>query len=162
MKNAMTVAIKQNGYYFDHKTLVLTATKVFLKKSGQLGSDACNVIVGLFHLYPEMKIQEYTASKKVSDTITYELMERYICLIDNKEKRIAALKEMRCIQKQSVAHTSPYRFVYDWFKEKFPEYDSVMKRNADGTWGFVKEEETEEESNIDTFPSQNEQKAACQ
>ena len=61
MKNAMTAAIKQNGYYFDHKTLVLTATKVFLKKSGQLGSDACNVIVGLFHLYPEMKIQEYTA-----------------------------------------------------------------------------------------------------
>ena len=38
----------------------------------------------------------------------------------------------------------------------------IRPLNADGTWGFVKEEETEEESNIDTFPSQNEQKAACQ
>lgn len=51
--------------------------------------------------------------------LTYANMEKYISAYSNADKLLEVFKTVKRLSK-SVA--SPYKYVYDWFVEQFPDY----------------------------------------
>ena len=51
--------------------------------------------------------------------LTYKNMEEYISTFDNADELLA---EFEITKKQSKTSPSPYKFVRDWFEDKFPSY----------------------------------------
>lgn len=52
MEKMMESALKMNGYYFDFDTKVLTATKEFAEKAGDIDSPECAKFLALRNRFP--------------------------------------------------------------------------------------------------------------
>lgn len=61
-------------------------------------------------------------SPKPNTRLTYEHMEKYISVYENADELKEAFKSVKALS--SVA-ASPYKYVSDWFKKQFPDYDKV-------------------------------------
>lgn len=149
MENKMIEsALKKNGYYFDFDTKVLTVTKEFAEKAGDIDSTECEMFLKLRSRIPGviMKVRETKSGKK---KLTYSLMLKYIVRMPNA---VELVQEYERAKLRSKSQKSPYKYVTDWFEAKFPNYDKALIFDEEGNvdWTAVlKTEETEEAKSAD-------------
>ena len=155
MENKMIEsALKKNGYYFDFDNKVLTVTKEFAEKAGDIDSRECKMFLNLRSRFSgvTMKVRETKSGKK---KLTYSLMLKYIVRMPNA---VELVKEYECVKLMSKCQKSPYKYVTDWFEKKFENYDKFLTFDEEGNvdWTAVlKKEETEEaksEDNVVEMP----------
>ena len=56
---------------------------------------------------------------KTNSRLTYENMEKHIRAYDNAEELLDVFETVKAL---SLATSSPYKYVCDWFKIQFPNY----------------------------------------
>ena len=117
-----------NGYKFDALNNTLTVSASFLKKASRVGSPEYYIVLKLRKEIRDLKI--IPAEKKEGKKGTnYEQMKTFI----NFHRNAAALMaEFDRIQKLSKIQPMPYKFVKDWFENKFPYYSEQPTFDAEG------------------------------
>ena len=143
MENKMIEsALKKNGYYFDFDNKVLTVTKEFAEKAGDIDSTECEMFLKLRNRVPgvTMKVRETKSGKK----LTYSLMLKYIVRMPNA---VELVQEYERAKLRSKSQKSPYKYVTDWFEAKFPNYDKALIFDEEGNvdWAAVMKKEDSEE-----------------
>lgn len=66
--------------------------------------------------------REQTAAK-TNHRLTYENMEIHIGAYENADELLEVFKTVKALSK---ACASPYKYVSDWFKAQFPEYNKAV------------------------------------
>ena len=107
-----------NGYNFDALNNTLTISNSFAKKASKLGSLEYKVILKLRQDFPNLTIvrEEKKEGKK---NITFAQMEAFIALHRNKDELTKLFNNVR---KLSRVQPMPYKFVKNWFENRFPYY----------------------------------------
>ena len=62
-------------------------------------------------------------SAKANHRLTYENMETHIGAYENADELLEVFKTVKALSK---ACASPYKYVSDWFKAQFPEYNKAV------------------------------------
>ena len=138
MENKMIEsALKKNGYYFDFDNKVLTVTKEFAEKAGDIDSRECKMFLNLRSRFSgvTMKVRETKSGKK---KLTYSLMLKYIVRMPNARD---LLKEYENVRLMSKCQKSPYKYVCKWFEAKFPNYGKMVSFDEKGELIWKKEED---------------------
>ena len=61
-------------------------------------------------------------SAKPNHRLTYDNMKKHIAVYDNAEELLDVFETVKML---SAPLASPYKYVSDWFKAQFPDYDKV-------------------------------------
>lgn len=120
-----------SGYSINFTTNTIVITKEFQQQSSQMGTPEFTTMKALRQEFPSMTIVRKTAKKRKSGSvrITYAAMAVYInCLRDGDKW----MKEFEVIRKMSLAQSSPYNYVYQWFCATFPSYAKCPNFDDDG------------------------------
>lgn len=144
MEKMMESALKMNGYYYDFDKNILTATKEFAEKAGDIDSPECAKFLALRNRFPgvTMKVCESKTGKK---KLTYPLMLKYIARMPNG---VELVQEYERVKLMSKCQKSPYKYVTNWFEAKFPNYDKFLTFDEAGNvdWAAVLKKEDSEEA----------------
>ena len=62
-------------------------------------------------------------SAKANHRLTYENMETHISAYENSDELLEVFKTVKALSK---ACASPYKYVADWFKAQFPDYNKAV------------------------------------
>ena len=117
-----------NGYNFDALNNTLTISASFAKKASKVGSLEYNIVVKLRRDFPNLTIRQ-EAKKDGKKSITFAQMEAFIDLHRNAEE----LKKLfNNVRKLSRVQPMPYKYVKDWFENRFPYYSDQPTFDADG------------------------------
>ena len=119
------------NYDFVNNTLNMTAS--FAKKAGILGTPEYNQVKQYRLDNPGMKInvEKRTSKAKKVDLVTFKDMENYMNLFP-EEKKAILLKQYKRVKACSKTHSSPYKFVLDWFEDYFPLYHETPEFDENG------------------------------
>ena len=122
-----------NGYNFDFANNVLNMTAAFAKKAGVLGTQEYETVKKLRADNPGMKIniEKRTNKVKKEALVTFKDMENYMNLFP-EEKKAILLKQYKRVKACSKTHSSPYKFVLDWFEDYFPLYHEMPEFDENG------------------------------
>ena len=107
-----------NGYNFDALNNTLTISVSFAKKASKVGSLEYNIILKLRKDFPDLTIQQET-KKEGKKGINYTQMEDFIALHRNADELTKLFNNVR---KLSRVQPMPYKFVKNWFENRFPYY----------------------------------------
>ena len=117
-----------NGYNFDALNNTLTISASFAKKASKVGSLEYNIVVKLRRDFPNLTIRQ-EAKKDGKKSITFAQMEAFIDLHRNAEE----LKKLfNNVRKLSRVQPMPYKYVKEWFENRFPYYSDQPTFDADG------------------------------
>ena len=113
-------------YKMNFVTKTLTVTKAFAEEAINPESDASRIIANCRAVCPNLRIAYRTHKpSKTSNPakgMTYDRMERYIsAFADGAE----ALAEFEKIKEFSLSQSNSYKYVYDWFVKRFPNYKEL-------------------------------------
>ena len=120
-KSVVTAALKNAGYYYDFATATLYMTAEFEKNSNSYGTNEYHLMNRILAKFPHATLRVYKA--KTNSLVTYKMMEDFIRAMPDAAANFAEYKRIKL---QSRAHRSAYRFVSEWFKEKFPHYGKLL------------------------------------
>ena len=120
-KEIITTALKNTGYYYDFATTTLYMTADFEKNSNSYGTNEYHLMNRILAKFPNATLKIYKA--KTNSLVTYKMMEDFIRAMPNAAANYAEYKRIKL---QSSAHRSPYKFVFEWFKAKFPHYGKLL------------------------------------
>ena len=120
-KEIMSAALKNAGYYYDMTTATLYMTAEFEKNSNTYGTNEYHMLNRILGRFPNAHLKVY--KPKANNRITYDMMEAFIRAMPDA---VANFAEYKRIKLQSSAHRSPYKFVFEWFKAKFPHYGKLV------------------------------------
>ena len=120
-KSVVTAALKNAGYYYDFATATLYMTAEFEKNSNAYGTNEYHLMNRILTKFPNATLKVYKA--KTNSLVTYKMMEDFIRAMPDA---VANFAEYKRIKLQSRAHRSAYKFVSEWFKEKFPHYGKLL------------------------------------
>ena len=122
-----------NGYNFDFANNVLNMTAAFAKKAGVLGTQEYETVKKLRADNPGMKIniEKRTNKVKKEALVTFKDMENYMNLFP-EEKKAILLKQYKRVKACSKTHSSPYKFVLNWFEDYFPCYHDMPEFDENG------------------------------
>ena len=122
-----------NGYNFDFTNNVLNMTAAFAKKAGVLGTPEYETVKKLRADSPGMKINVEKRTNKVKKEalVTFKDMENYMNLFP-EEKKAILLKQYKRVKACSKTHSSPYKFVLNWFEDYFPCYHDMPEFDENG------------------------------
>lgn len=112
------------GYKIDFAKHQIVMNFKFAAKSQEYGSEAYNMIKKIQSDFPDFAVIVRSGRKvtnaRPNKRLSYKNMESYIKVQDNCDELMAAF----CIAKEeSKANKSPYKYVSDWFKATFPQYN---------------------------------------
>ena len=122
--------IKRNdevtGYKLDFATGTLTINYKFAKALSDYGSPEYLRYKAILADFPNLKVIR-KAGRTVTSTrpnkrLTYENMETHIKAYENADSLMDVFETVKAV---SVTVASPYKYVSDWFKAQFPDYDKV-------------------------------------
>ena len=122
-----------NGYNFDFANNVLNMTAAFAKKAGVLGTPEYETVKKFRADNPGMKINVEKRTNKVKKEalVTFKDMENYMNLFP-EEKKAILLKQYKRVKACSKTHSSPYKFVLNWFEDYFPCYHDMPEFDENG------------------------------
>ena len=120
-KEIMSASLKDVGYYYDMTAATLYMTAEFEKNSNTYGTSEYRMLNRILDRFPNAHLKVYKA--KSNKLITYAMMEDFIRAMPDA---VANFAEYKRIKLQSSAHRSPYKFVSEWFKAKFPHYGKLL------------------------------------
>ena len=139
-KEIITTALKSTGYYYDFATATLYMTADFEKNSNSYGTNEYRMLNRILDKFPNAILKVYKA--KSNNLVTYKMMEDFIRAMPNAAANYAEYKRIKL---QSRAHRSAYKFVSEWFKEKFPHYGKLLvvdKETGEIMWDALDEYKT--------------------
>ena len=132
MATTKRVTPGREGYkiLFDTNTVIMN--KKFAAAAAKYGTLENTTIRNIRNDFPGMK--EVVVSGRECDKakpnhrLTYDHMEQYMEVYENAEELKAVFETVKAT---SVVLASPYKYVSDWFKAQFPNYDKpvVFKDN---------------------------------
>lgn len=125
-KTIITTSLKNTGYYYDFATATLYMTAEFEKNSNSYGTNEYSLVNRILAKFPNATLKVYKA--KTNSRVTYDMMEDFIRAMPNAAANFAEYKRIKL---QSRAHRSAYKFVSEWFKEKFPHYGKLLVVDKD-------------------------------
>ena len=106
-----------------HAEGVIEMSREFAKYSAVAGSDEYNLLQQTRRDYPTYRVVRKQIKKNKDKEnykgLTYEYMEYYIELHDDKEKTI--MKEYKEMRLLAECHSIRYPVIKKWFLAKFPE-----------------------------------------
>ena len=108
----------KNGYNYDALNNTLTISASFAKKASKVGSLEYNIILKMRHDFPNLTIQQ-EEKKEGKKGITFGQMEDFIALHRNADELTKLFNNVR---KLSRVQPMPYKFVKNWFENRFPYY----------------------------------------
>ena len=108
----------KNGYNYDALNNILTVSASFAKKASKVGSLEYNIILKMRHDFPNLTIQQ-EEKKEGKKGITFGQMEDFIALHRNADELTKLFNNVR---KLSRVQPMPYKFVKNWFENRFPYY----------------------------------------
>ena len=132
MAKTKRVTPGREGYkiLFAENTVIMN--KKFAAAAAKYGTKENRIIRNIRHDFPgmaEVIVSGRECDKaKPNHRLTYEHMEAYIEVYENAEELKAVFETVKAT---SVVLASPYKYVSDWFKAQFPNYDKpvVFKDN---------------------------------
>ena len=131
MATTKRVTPGREGYkiLFAENTVIMN--KKFEAAAAKYGTKENRIIRNIRHDFPGMaevvvsgRVQ---TSAKANHRLTYNNMEKHIMVYENADE----LKEVfKTVQAKSKACASPYKYVADWFKTQFPDYNKTICLSA--------------------------------
>ena len=109
----------------NHKNQTIEMSKKFAKAAEKFGSKEYKQLREARSDYPDFKV--VTVSRKASGQkesykgLTYEYMENYIKLHDDKDETI--MKEYKEMRLLAACHSIRYPVIKKWFFKQFPEVE---------------------------------------
>ena len=117
-----------NGYNFDAVNNTLTISASFAKKASKVGSLEYNIILKLRRDFPNLAIQK-EEKREGKKSVTFAQMEAFIDL----HRNAVELKKMfNNVRKLSRIQPMPYKYVKEWFENRFPYYSEQPTFDTDG------------------------------
>ena len=115
------------GYKLDFATNTLTINYKFNKALSDFGSPEYNRYKAILADFPNLTVvvkagREITTTRRTK-RLTYENMEKFIEVQEDSE---TLLEVFETVKAASQASKSPYKYVCDWFKEQFPDYQKKV------------------------------------
>ena len=117
-----------NGYKYDALNNTLTISASFARKASKVGSPEYNIILKLRHDDPDLAIQQ-EEKKEGKRGITFGQMEDFIGMHRNAQDLKTLFEK---VKKLSRIQPMPYKYVKDWFEDKFPYYTDAPVLDEDG------------------------------
>ena len=115
------------GYKLDFATNTLTVNYKFNKALSDFGSPEYNRYKAILADFPQLTVvvkagREITTTRRTK-RLTYENMETHISAYENADELLEVFKTVKALSK---ACASPYKYVADWFKAQFPDYNKAV------------------------------------
>lgn len=112
---------KDLNYRLDFATMTLIVTKEFTDNAYDPGTEEYKTLCRLQNDFPKLNVvrKKHRAPKvqSINKGLTYERMERYISLYDNKEELLERFWKMR--------EAGGFVFARKWFLKQFPNFKEV-------------------------------------
>ena len=116
------------NYTFDALNNTLTISASFAKKASKVGSLEYNIILKLRRDFPNLTIQQ-EEKREGKKSITFAQMEAFITMHRNADELTKLFNNVR---KLSRVQPMPYKYVKNWFENRFPYYSEQPTFDADG------------------------------
>lgn len=116
----------REGYkiLFDTNTVIMNYK--FAAAAAKYGTKENRIIRNIRHDFPGMTeivvAGRVQTTAKVNHRLTYENMEKHIRVYDNADELLDVFETVKML---SAPLASPYKYVSDWFKAQFPDYNKV-------------------------------------
>ena len=152
----MNAALRNAGHYIDFVNKTVYVTRVFARKAEMYGSPEYEKMNEIEKSLKGFKIEMHMPSRKSSALVPYEKMVEFICMMPDAEKNYM---EYERIKKMSLAHKSTYKYVNEWFCEKYPNYAKFAVKDENGrmSWNVIdmyhtalEEQENKQQPQMDT------------
>ena len=132
MATTKRVTPGREGYkiLFNDNTVIINHK--FAAAAAKYGTKENRIIRNIRHDFPGMTEVIVSGrecdSAKANTRLTYENMEKHIAVYENADELMDVFKTVKAA---SLATASPYKYVADWFKAQFPDYNKpvVFKDN---------------------------------
>ena len=116
----------REGYkiLFDTNTVIMNykfaaAAAKYGTKENKLLKNIRNDFPGMTEVVMAGRVQ---TSAKTNHRFTYENMEKHIRVYDNADELLDVFETVKML---SAPLSCPYKYVSDWFKAQFPDYNKV-------------------------------------
>ena len=122
----------REGYkiLFDKNTVIMNYK--FAAAAAKYGTPENMLLKNIRNDFPGMTEVVVSGREQTSPRpnyrLTYANMEKYIGACRDSEN---LLKEFAVVKEQSKAAVSPYKYVCDWFTNKFKNYKTAIKEETD-------------------------------
>lgn len=119
-------------YHFDCVSNTLYLSDKFYEKASQFNSEEFILLQMMRNEIPGLRIQVQARKKHKTPTdahLSLKAMERYIRLTRNSEE---GLQELRNVIDVNSGKNHPLKETRKWFKNHYPNYESVPRFDADG------------------------------
>ena len=127
MAKTKRVTPGREGYkiMFAENTVIMN--KKFAAAAAKYGTKENRIIRNIRHDFPGMAevivLGRECDKAKPNHRLTYENMEKHIMVYENAEE---LLNVFDTVKAASAAVASPYKYVCDWFKAQFPNYNKPV------------------------------------
>ena len=126
MATTKRVTPGREGYkiLFDTNTVIMNykfaaAAAKYGTKENKLLKNIRNDFPGMTEVVMAGRVQ---TSAKANHRLTYENMEKHIRVYNNADELLDVFETVKML---SAPLASPYKYVSDWFKAQFPDYNKV-------------------------------------
>ena len=114
------------GYKINFTNNTLVMNYKFHAASQEYGSEENILVKAILTDFPSLNVV-VKAGREVKTTnknkrLTYANMKKHIMAYDNSPQLLDVFETVKALSKSAA---SPYKFVYDWFVEQFPDYDKA-------------------------------------
>ena len=119
-------------YYFDCVTNTLFMSPKFYKRAGQYNSEEYVLLQMMRKDIPGLRLQVAAKKNRKTPTdghLSIKAMKRYIELTRNSQ---TLLKELENVIAANSVKEHSLKETRKWFKERFPNYNSVPRFDKDG------------------------------
>ena len=126
MKKTVEMKPGKNGYkiYFNVNTVVMNYK--FAAAAGEYGTNEYNIMKGIREDFPGMAEVVVSGREQKSvrpnTRLKYENMEIHISAYENAAELMDVFETVKALSKTAA---SPYKYVADWFKMQFPDYNAA-------------------------------------
>ena len=117
----------KNGYKIVFATNTVVMNYKFAAAAAQYGTPEYKLMKKIRRDFPGMAEQVVSGREKKTSApntrLTYENMEIHIGAYENADELLEVFKTVKALSK---ACASPYKYVADWFKAQFPDYNKAV------------------------------------
>ena len=117
----------KNGYKIVFATNTVVMNYKFAAAAAQYGTPEYKLMKKIRRDFPGMAEQVVSGREKKTAApntrLTYENMETHIGAYENADELLEVFKTVKALSK---ACASPYKYVADWFKAQFPDYNKAV------------------------------------
>lgn len=126
MNTNLTTKPGKNGYKIVFATNTVVMNYKFAAAAAEYGTKEYKIMKGIRRDFPGMNeiivSGREQKSPRTNTRLTYGNMKKYISTHENADQ---LLKVFETVRAASLASKSPYKYVSDWFKAQFPNYNDI-------------------------------------